>query len=377
MEKILEEYLDKLREISGKKEYESEESFINLPIDENNVAEVMQAAEECGRGNVEKIVLIGIGGSSLGVNAVYHTLKGKSRLAEMIFLDQINLEKIEEACKVLESTPPEKTAIILISKSGETIETVTNYELLTQKYPKIEEDNIILITGKEAKVPSIERTKVNKILYIQEPVGGRFSIFSAAGLFPLALAGADVLQLLKGAMWARKMSLEDAGNRTIEGAENTFENFHKGKDIYNIFVFSPNLMALGYWYQQLLGESLGKRGTGIFPCVTQGSRDLHSLQQYFSGGKQNVQHEFLIHQEENQYQKLICQAVQDAYQDKEIPFKVYELPKLNEASIGEFMQQKMIETILLAKLLEVNPFGQPDVESYKEKIKEFLEHQES
>lgn len=375
MQKTPKEYLEKLRKIAKEENYKAEESFINLPVDEENVAEIIQTAKECNVTKIKQLVVIGIGGSSLGTQAIYGGLKNHKKedaLAEITFLDQINLRNIEKAFQKLIGVNPKEAAIVIISKSGKTLETLKNYELLLEKGKEIADINTILVTGKGAELPVIIRENVNKVLYIENSIGGRFSVFSAVGLFPLKLAGIDILQLLKGAMWARKASLEDAGNQTLKAAQNTFENFQNGKEIYNIFIFSPELKALGLWYRQLIGESLGKKGRGLFPVISEGSGDLHSLQQYFIGGKRNAQHEFLFSEEENIYQKTILEAVQKTYEETDIPFKTYCFPKLNEASLGEFMQQKMIETILLAQFLDINPFGQPDVESYKQNVKKLL-----
>ncbi|MBD3365866.1 hypothetical protein GF360_00815 [candidate division WWE3 bacterium] len=360
-------YLDSLSQTLKKEGYSTEESFLKLPFDEDNLREVMEATKNL---NVTDVFVIGIGGSSLGTKAIYEALFSYTNPSTKLhFLDQINVEKIQYLVKDLEKKDPKKTAFITISKSGKTLETRKNYELLKEHLPWKAGFHEILITGKDSEFP-INREKATTLTIPQE-VGGRFSVFSPVGLVPLALTKIDVVQLLKGAMQATK-EISENPEKTIKNVTEVFENYKNGKKIYNIFVFSPKLKTLAFWYQQLLGESLGKENKGFFPAVSEGSKDLHSLQQYFAGGTQNTQHEFLISKDENKYQQTIMKAVQETYKEKQIPFRTHILEETNEEELGKFMQTKMMEVLLLAKLLEVNPFGQPDVEAYKSKTRELL-----
>ena len=365
-------YLQSLVKISKSAGYSSPEAFINLPFDENNIKRVMEVAKETSE--TDLIIVIGIGGSSLGAKAVYKALEKQkpTHLQQIIFLDQINLEKIQALVEELE-TNQKSSVIVTISKSGKTFETLKNHEILRKSLPKSVQPKEIIITEETSDLALKAKEEKIPTLNIPEKVGGRFSIFSPVGLLPLALAKIDIVELLKGAMLARQKLLNKNSAETAETLtqlKQVFQNYQEGKEIYNIFIFSPRLKTLGLWYQQLLAESLGKKGMGPFPTVSEGSKDLHSLQQYFIGGKQNVQHEFIITENENQYQKNILRAVQETYEEQNIPFRTTTLPKMDEKSLGFFMETKMIETLLLAKLLDVNPFGQPDVDSYKRKIKE-------
>jgi len=368
MQETLETYLQNLVEISKSKDYLFPEAFINLPFDENSVKKVMKVEEKTSE--TDFIVVIGIGGSSLGAKAVYNALGNRrAHKPKTVFLDQINLEKIQSL--VEELSDGQKTAVIVtISKSGKTFETVKNYEILWEALPKNGHFEEIFITEENSELALEAKKEEKTVLYIPEKVGGRFSVFSPVGLLPLALAKFDIIEFLKGAMEARQEILNKSPEKTLEQVVQIFQNYREGKEIYNILVFSPKLKTLSLWYQQLLGESLGKKGCGFFPTVSEGSRDLHSLQQYFVGGKQNVQHEFIVTKNENQYQKNILRAVQETYEEKNIPFRTTILPRADESSLGFFMETKMIETLLLAKLLNVNPFGQPNVDSYKQKIRE-------
>ncbi len=372
MEEKLEEYLKTLDSLKTRAGYSKKEQFINLPLDEKNISEIMESVKEIKKTHFLKdLVIIGIGGSSLGTKAIYEALKTTNTLPKIHFLNQINLEKIAKTADTLNKKGENETLLIVVSKSGSTFETRKNYELLEKELKN--EIKTIFITGKDSVLA--QENKNQTILNIPENVGGRFSIFSPVGLFPLALTNVDILELLKGGMDARKISLQTKENPTAETAAITWQNYKEGREIYNIFIFSPRLKTLGYWYQQLLGESLGKNEKGLFPVVTEGSKDLHSLQQYFVGGKKSVQHEFIISQEENRYQRTILKAVQKTYQQNNIPFKNTILPAINEFHLGKFMQDKMIEVLFLAKLLGINPFGQPDVESYKKNTEKLLSYE--
>jgi len=368
LETGLQIYLQSLVKISKSTGYPSPEAFINLPFDENNIKRVMEVAKETPE--TDLIVVIGIGGSSLGAKAVYKALeKQTSTATKIIFLDQINVEKIQALAEELE-TNQKSAVIVTISKSGKTFETLKNYEILRKSLSKSERLKEIIITEETSDLALKAEEEKIPTLSIPEKVGGRFSIFSPAGLLPLTLAKIDVIELLKGAMLARQELLNKNSAETVAQLTKVFQDYQKGKELYNIFIFSPKLKTLGLWYRQLLAESLGKKGTGLFPTISEGSKDLHSLQQYFVGGKQNVQHEFIITEDENQYQKNILRAVQETYEEQNIPFRTTTLPKTDEKSLGFFMETKMIEILLLARLLDINPFGQPDVDSYKRKIKE-------
>lgn len=367
MQENLHNYVKTLRALTKEQGYKKPELFMNLPFDKENISKVMKKIEEIEKGeeSIKQVVVIGIGGSSLGTKAIYEALKEKVTI-KITFLDQINLKRIEKIAKTINEEKQEQDLVVVVTKSGKTLETTKNYELLKSALKK--DIATIHITEKGSYLDK------EGALYIPKEVGGRFSIFSPVGLFPLGLVQIDVITLLKGAMRGRKKWL-DENSVLLENVMTTYQNYKEGKEIYNIFIFSPELKTLGYWYQQLIGESLGKEGKGLFPVVTEGSKDLHSLQQYFAGGKQNVQHEFLITERENKYQKTMMHAVQNTYKEKNIPFRTRIFEELNEETLGEFMEEKMIEILLLAKLLNVNPFGQPDVESYKKNTKKLLSHE--
>ncbi len=369
MNRELEACLESLKKFSRQKEYTSDESFIRLPYDENILETSVAAIKSAGEPELKNIVLIGIGGSSLGTKAVYKALeKSRDNLVKIDFLDQIDPREISKIADRLKKEPPEKSAIVIISKSGSTAEVRTNLSLLQKEISLREGYKIFKISGSKAfeNIPGAA-------LEIPKAIGGRFSIFSSVGTVPLGLSGINIVELFNGGMLGTKKSLEEEKGTLIAEISKIFENYNNGKYIYNIFFFNRELYALAEWYRQLIGESLGKESKGIFPSISEGSKDLHSLQQYFVGGMRNVQHEFLSVKGKNSYQEAILKAVLSTYDEEEIPYRNTVLESLDEKCIGEFMQRKMIEIVSLAHIMEINPFGQPDVDSYKKRIKDNLE----
>lgn len=283
------------------------------------------------------ILLIGIGGSSQGAKAVYEALH-KEGQPEILFAetvsDRINGE-IERKLAALQS--PEEVKIIVISKSGKTMETKHNfdyfYNFLTKKFGTIDEQ-VIRITGD----------------MIPKDVCGRFSVFTVVGTVPLELAGFDMKQFLAG-----KEAADEVGD--LEAMMRY--------PIHNMFFFNPELESLGKWWRQLVAESLGKDGKGILPIVSIGTNDLHSMLQLYLDGPKNIYTTFVSVKPLPKLVEKILESVKQSYSNHQLPFTHYELPALNEFELGAFMQTRMTEVIRVAELMGVNPFNQPAVEEYK------------
>ena len=360
----LQDYLQQLKEIAFDPIYTTKESFLALPFDETVLQKTKEAILKTGVNptSLKHIIVIGIGGSCWGARAIYDALKSEKPLAEMHFLDQIEPDNIEKLALKLQDYSTDQVAIINISKSGTTAEVTTNYKLLKETHPNRNFPEFF-IRGESAT------KKEDNVLTLPDKVGGRFSVFSTVGLLPLELAGIDTEALLEGARQATKEVFVDPQN-LMQQISSIFEAYQKEKTVYNMFVFSKELLSLAEWQKQLLGESLGKDKKGLLPVISQGSRDLHSLQQYFVGGKQIVQHEIISVRGKNAFQDTIKDAVLEIYQEEGIPCRETILEQLNEHDLGYFIQTNFFETLLLAHLMEVNPFGQPDVEGYKRKLKD-------
>jgi glucose-6-phosphate isomerase len=215
-------------------------------------------------------------------------------------------------------------------------------------------------------------------------------------LLPLSLAGLEIEELRRGAREARERSLEPDGP-AARAAAALHENYEQGRGIHDMFVFSKELESLGKWFRQLTAESLGKDGdngaTGITPLVSVGSVDLHSMQQLYMGGPDDKVHSLVsvgsdhsvdipsidgldkgpegMNQEH--LMDAIEQGVEEAFSEAGIPFIQVGLDDRSEVEVGAFLQHKMIETMILGRLLEVNAFNQPNVESYKQATRDILQ----
>lgn len=382
----LENYAKHLAEITKLKDYSKNESSIVLPVDTTIVTEVKRLLNIVNAEALELVVVVGIGGSSLGTKAIYDALGKKS--VELIFLETIDpvlMNKTLEKIKKLKN--PNKFLINVISKSGKTIETLTNAQIL---HTNLENNSsrFVVTTEKDSPLWRLAMQNSMKTLEIPAKVGGRFSVFSGVGLFPLACAGYDVEKLLNGA------SLADHAEAVIS-AHIHKQNIEASRNINCTFFTSPELENLGKWYQQLMAESLGKDEKGITPIVNIMSNDFHSVLQLYIGGPKdkyfnfvtvkNVDNKFIIKKGvfadisgvlENKSEVQILEAIQksvlDEFANNNIPFTVNELSELSEKELGIFMQFKMLEIMYLGKLMDVNVFNQPNVEKYKETTRERL-----
>ena len=235
-------------------------------------------------------------------------------------------------------------------------------------------------------------------------MGGRYSVFSPVGIFPLAVLGIDIQELIKGAVNARSYCVAaNKKNPAALGAIALAHHLKKGKSIHDTFVFAHQLEALGLWYRQLLAESIGKEktlsgktvNTGITPTVSVGSVDLHSMGQLYLSGPLdkittfvdvatepsvtiplNKEFALLVDNIQGKTLKDVMNAILDgtktAYAKRAMPFVSITLPRCDEKSVGELLQMKMLETIYLGHLLNVNPFDQEGVEKYKAETRRIL-----
>jgi len=387
------DYLDEIKEKAKNKNYNFFESFILLPDDEDNLKKIKNLAKNFS--HFKNFILIGIGGSNLGTLAIYSCLNSKSNI---IFAETFDSLKIKEILELIEREPND-VGIILVSKTGTTLESLANFFIILEKLKNIVQnlqEKVVVITDENSVLDKYAKENKLSVLNVPEKVGGRFSVFSAIGLFPLIVAGIDIDQILKSSKEITNICLEKdfEKNFALINASIIFYHLKNNLNIYNIFAFLPQLENLSLWYRQLISESLGKEGKGITPLISIGTRDLHSMYQLFLDGPkdkltnfiyvenldidftiQNVNlegFEFLNNKTFNQLLKAVYQSVRKSYQEFNLPFVENIFENLDEKNLGEFMQSKMIEIIFLGKLLNINPFNQPAVENYKKNIKSFL-----
>ena len=379
--------------------YESDFSSLLLPQDEDLLKKVSSLVKKKRQFN--NLVVVGIGGSNLGALAVLEAIKGKCHIAnskkKVFFADTTDSDNL---LNIINMCGKEKFLLAFISKSGTTTESFANFEVLLKKIPVRErKERVVTICDDDSVLADYSSENGFDSLFIPKKVGGRFSVFSAVGLFPLAFAGIKVKELLRGASDAVKRF--DKDNPSLNGALDLYHNHKRGKSINDLFLFSNDLESLGKWFRQLMGESIGKRFSlsgeevfeGITPTVSIGSTDLHSVGQLYLGGPRDKFTSFvsvknqprvvvpknkgaiLKHIQGLSFKDIISailEGTMKAYKKNKLPFNYYELDKKSEYEIGFFMQTKMFEIIILAHLLNVNPFDQPSVEDYKVETRKLL-----
>jgi len=332
------------------------------------------------------VVVIGMGGSVLGAHSIYSFLERRIN-RNFIFIDNLDQQEI---AKVKKEVSKKKSLFIIISKSGNTIETLINSNLLKDK---INSENTIIITEKKNNLLN-KFAKKNKIVHIEhrDYIGGRYSVLSEVGMIPAYFMGLNVNSFRKSLL-----SFFKSKQKLL-----LFENIIKLSHIYNlkkiksiIFLnYVPQLNYFLYWYQQLIAESLGKQGKGVLPIVSPAPRDHHSLLQLYLDGpqdkliyifssssskkikiKKNIFGKLFKFAENRQLSEVIesqKKALVKVLKKKKIPFKEFKINKFNEEVLGELFSYFMLETALVGKLIGVNPFDQPAVEEVKTLTKQFL-----
>ena len=335
----------------------------------------------------KKIAIIGMGGSILGAESLYHLFKDKVKKKIFFFDDvdpkkNLNFKKKENLNHVL---------FIIISKSGTTIETLSNF--LYFNIAKKNSKNIIIITEKTNNPLYLISKKLN-LFFIEHKknIGGRYSVLSEVGIVPAYLMGLDIKKLrkniLKFTKGKYKIFLKDSVIK--------LSNLISSKNIKNIIFlnYAPELNSFLYWCQQLIAESLGKNNKGFLPVISSAPKDHHSLLQlYLDGPKDKLFHIFSTNTKTDKiktntqfsfnidtlYKKNLAKiknAQKDAliktFKYKKISFREFKIIDFNEQIIGELFSYFIFETILVGKTVNINPFNQPAVEQVKILTKKIL-----
>jgi glucose-6-phosphate isomerase len=411
----LAEYTAYLRQVRQSGTYDAAESSLNLADDDALLEAVQYVAQEKKTDALKYSIVVGIGGSNLGTKAVYDALQGyrdalePQRSPKMLFAETTDPEWLTGITALVAGlTSKYEVLVTVISKSGGTTETLANFEIIAdalhQKFGDVY-DRFVAITDEGSKLWRNAEEQGITCMAIPAQVGGRYSVLSAVGLFPLATVGIDITQLRQGASALLDHCLGEE-SYAAQSASVLALQLKQGYGINDNFFFHPELESLGKWYRQLMGESVGKEHdvngavvhTGITPTVSLGSTDLHSVGQLYLGGPKDKLTTFVsasqsaavIVPQERVFADLvpmingksaadimdaILQGVQLAYQKAELPYMEVTLDAIDEQSIGAFLQFKMLEMMYLGKLLMVNSFDQPNVESYKIETKQLLERE--
>ncbi len=324
----------------------------------------------------KNINIIGMGGSSLGTKAIYNFLKYKIK-KKLTFSDNINLNK-ENKLKKLN---------IIVSKSGNTLETVVN---LNTQFNKLDK-NIFITENTNNYLRNLANKLKSDVIEHKNFIGGRFSVLSEVGMLPAQLMGLKDTKFKKfNNLITKKNFLDNLIHNTLSSYQ-----FTKLKKFNSIILnYDENSEDLFKWYQQLISESLGKNSKGILPVISNMPKDNHSiLQLYLSGFKPNfytfyiveemnstylnsklILDKFKFLQGKNVYEILNSQriATENIFRRKKIPFRSFYIKKRNEETMGELFCFFTLEVILLSHLLKINPLNQPEVELVKKETFKIL-----
>ena len=329
------------------------------------------------------ILIIGMGGSILGAKAIYDFLKHKTK-KNFIFIDNLDENYLKSIKK---NNNLSKSLFIIISKSGNTIETISNTYFFKSFLKS--KNTIILTENKNSFLRNLAKEKKFNFLEHKKFIGGRYSVLSEVGMLPAYLMGFKVENFKKNLgkfIYNKKIILSSA---------NLINKLKiKNAKILVFFNYVPELNNFLYWSQQLFAESLGKNKKGFIPVISNAPKDHHSLLQlYLDGPKDKVFYivssgkrgnlktksdffngnvQYLRNKKYNDIKDSQKNAFLRVLKNKKIPFREINIQKFNEDTIGKLFLQFIMETIFLGKLINVNPFDQPAVEEVKVLTKKFL-----
>ena len=322
--------------------------------------------------------VIGIGGSILGTQAIYDFLKHKVK-KNFSFIDNLQIKKIVKTKKNFTN--------LIVSKSGNTIETIVNANITIKKKDK----NIFITENKKNYLYLLAKKLKAEIIHHNNYIGGRYSVLSEVGMVPAELMGLksenfkQLNYLIKNKIFL---------NSLVSSVASTLYLIKKKKFNSIIINYDQKSENLFKWYQQLVAESLGKKKKGLLPIVSNMPKDNHSVMQLYLDGFQNNFFTFFYVNENKSKKinnKLILpsrnflknknlsnimfaqkKATENVFKKKKIPFRSFEIKKRDEKTLGELFCFFILETILLGESLNLNPYDQPAVELIKKETKKLL-----
>ena len=322
--------------------------------------------------------LIGMGGSSLGAQAIYDFLRHKIK-KRFFFIDNLKINNLEQKKKNHNN--------LIISKSGNTIETIVNVNLLIKK----KDQNILITENKKNYLNLLAKKLKADIIHHNDYIGGRYSVLSEVGMLPAELMGLNINNFKQLNFLIKNKSFF---NNLISNVSSTLHFIQNKKFNSIILNYDEKSDSLFKWYQQLIAESLGKKKSGILPVISSMPKDNHSVTQlYLDGFRNNFFTFFYVHEDRSEklnneqilssknYLKnksigdiIFSQkkATENVFNRQNIPFRSFEIKKRDEKTLGELFCFFILETILIAKSLNINPYDQPAVELIKQETKKIL-----
>ncbi|MFC5469967.1 glucose-6-phosphate isomerase [Cohnella suwonensis] len=375
--------------------------WVELPFqyDKEEFARIKEAAGRI-RGNSEALVVIGIGGSYLGarsaIEALSHTFHNQMNGNTQVYFAGQNISStyISHLLELLEG---KDISLNVISKSGTTTEPAIAFRVLRdymeKKYGKEEARKRIYATTDKAKgaLKKLADEEGYETFVIPDDVGGRYSVLTAVGLLPIAVAGLDIDRMMAGAAAAAKKydNPDLASNESYQYAVVRNALYRKGKTIELLANYEPALHFVSEWWKQLFGESEGKDQKGLYPASVDFTTDLHSMGQYVQEGRRDLIEtvlavkkprvewtiledsgnldglNFIAGMTMDEVNKKAAEGTRLAHVDGGVPNLIVELDELNEYTYGEMVYFFEKACGISGLLLGVNPFDQPGVEAYK------------
>jgi glucose-6-phosphate isomerase len=396
--------------------------FVDWPekmlADDTELSRIEETASAF-RDQNDEIVLLGIGGSSMGPRALFSALcdpfhNERPRQARgdspRVYFEGDNLDNNSLVALLdrLAQLAGRRWALLVTSKSGNTLETAVALRVFLAALESRFEDPaevpgaLAVMTGAESRLREMARTiGCENIFSLPERIGGRFSILTAVGLLPAAILGLDIRQLLAGALaTTRRFRETDPGNNPVldHAATSITAEEHHGLSIRVLSVWTKALEPLGLWHDQLLSESLGKDGRGATPLTVVNTRDLHSRGQQHQDGRRDKLITNLLIDDPGSTPLVIPARADDsdglnrlagrtmpellgaairgtnqAYAQDRRPTADIRLPRLDEFTVGQLVQMLMLSVTLEGYATGINPFGQPGVEGYKRQMHKELD----
>ncbi len=382
--------------------------WVDLPVDydKEEFGRIKKAAEKI-RSDSEVLLVIGIGGSYLGARAAinflrhnfYNTVSKEIRKTPEIYFLGNNISS-SYISDLMEVVGDRDFSVNMISKSGTTTEPGISFrifrDLLEKKYGKEGAAKRIYATTDKAKgaLKTLSDAEGYETFVVPDDVGGRFSVLTAVGLLPIAVSGADIDALMKGAEEGREMAINNAfeDNDALKYAAVRNILNRKGKSVEILANYEPSLHYVSEWWKQLYGESEGKDQKGIFPASVDLTTDLHSMGQFIQDGSR-IMFETVIEVEKPRHEIVMKKADSDldgldylagqtvdfankcamngtilAHTDGNVPNTMIHVPGQTEKYLGQLFYFFEFACGVSGYLLGVNPFNQPGVESYKKNM---------
>lgn len=382
LEEIKEENLNELLE----KIHARKQGFYYAIDDEPTIEKINEFAEK--NSDFEHIVVCGIGGSALGAICLQQSL-GHLYMNKLHVLDNVDPVMIKEFEEVIDYS---KTLFIVITKSGTTVETLSQYDYFSKKIKEngyTLNEHMVIITGTQPNLLRDEAEKEDLTIFdVPENVGGRFSVLTAVGLLPAKLIGIDIEKLIEGAKIGRDnfLSPDSTSNLPYRLAKTQFDLNQKGITMNVLMPYSQKLIKFADWWRQLLAESIGKKGKGITPINALGVTDQHSQLQLYNDGPNDkliifvevknsgpeITIDFPYKTTFGELMQIEKNATSSSLTKNGRPNITILVDSVSEEMLGQLFLLLQGATAFLGELMGINAFDQPGVELSKKLTKEAL-----